>query len=130
MLDTCDFTVAAPMKSSWKISALLEPRAIKSQHLALPVGESLQTARHYGIDGKPVGKPADEASGDRRRQQGSSVSYGANRGDEFLGWDVFEDKPAGAGPQHFVDVLVRVEGCQDQHPYFPVGLLDDPGSGL
>ena len=28
MLDTCDFTVAAPMKSSSEISALLDPRAI------------------------------------------------------------------------------------------------------
>jgi hypothetical protein len=28
MLDTCDFTVAAPMNSSAEISALLDPRAI------------------------------------------------------------------------------------------------------
>jgi hypothetical protein len=29
--------------------------------------------------------------------------------------------------QRLVDVLVRIEGGQDQHPHIPVGLLKDPG---
>jgi hypothetical protein len=99
-------------------------------HLALPVGEALEPARNGGVDGQPLGELPDEAPGDRRRQQRPAVGHGADGDGQLVGGDVLEHEAAGAGAQRPVDVLVRVEGGQDQHPDVPVGRGQDPGGRL
>ena len=40
----------------------------------------------------------------------------ANRGQQIVGVDVLEQEAAGAGPEGVEDVLVEVEGGEDDHP--------------
>src|SRR4029453_13195440 len=59
-----------------------------------------------------------------------AVGHRAHGNGELLGRDVLEHEAAGAGAQCLVDVLVRVEGGQDQHADVPVGLGQDPRGRL
>jgi hypothetical protein len=61
------------------------------------------------------GELADEAGGGGRRKDGVAGGNGVDGGDQASGLGVFEQETTGAGPQPGVDVIVKVEGGQDQH---------------
>jgi hypothetical protein len=63
-----------------------------------------------------VSRAAGRAAGHRRGQQGVAGGHDLDGVDQVLGGDVLEQEPAGPGAQRRQDVLVEVEGGQDQHP--------------
>ena len=74
-------------------------------------------------------KRADEAAGDGGVEEGAAVGDGSYRRCELFGRDVLEDEAAGAGLECPVDVLVGVEGRQDDDLEWPVGSFEDGGGG-
>jgi hypothetical protein len=60
----------------------------------------------------------------------SSRSTSTSRVDEFLGWRVLEQEPAGAGAQRLEHVVVPLEGGEDDDPAGDAGLGDDAAGGL
>ena len=69
----------------------------------------------------------DHALRDRGREQRVAAGDDADRGDELLGRVVLEHEAAGAGAERLVDVLVEVEGREDEDPRGGVGGEDAPG---
>ena len=62
--------------------------------------------------------------GERRASPAATVRIAAI---ELLGLLVLQDEAAGAGAERLVDVLVEVEGREDQDPGLAVGREDLPG---
>jgi hypothetical protein len=58
----------------------------------------------------------DEPAGDVGGEQGIAGGDVADGGGQLAGPDRLEQKAAGPGPHGLIDVLVVVEGGQDQHP--------------
>src|SRR5215469_3668369 len=58
----------------------------------------------------------DEPASGRRGEDRIAAGDGANSGEQLGRWRVFEEKPAGAGLEPGEDVLVQVEGSEDQDP--------------
>ncbi len=75
----------------------------------------ISAALAAGRFGLLSGELTDEAVGSARRQDGVACGDGVDGGDQAGGLGVFEQEAAGAGPQPGVDVVVEVEGGQDQH---------------
>ena len=107
-------TVVSLTKSAWAISPLESPRA-----------RSLRTSSSRAVSSDEVGgcagggwRPAANCSISRRVmrgcEQGVACRDDADGGGELLGADVLEEEAAGAGPQGLVDVLVEVEGGEDE----------------
>ena len=115
MRATWVLTVVSETMSSLAISALESPRAT-----------CLKTSSSRGVSssrpgGGAAGRAAagellDQAARDRGREQRLAVGDDPDAGDQLLGGRVLEQEAAGAGAQGLVDVLVEVEGRQDQHP--------------
>jgi hypothetical protein len=57
----------------------------------------------------------DEAAGGGRSQDGVADRDGTDGGDQAGGLGVLEQEAAGAGAQPGIDVIVEVEGGQDQY---------------
>ena len=68
-----------------------------------------------GWSGWAVGELADQAGRGGRREDGVAGGDGMDSSDQAVRLGVFEQEAAGAGPQPRVDVIVKVEGGQDQH---------------
>ncbi len=69
----------------------------------------------------------DQASGDLRREQRVAVGHDAHRVEEVVGERVLEQEAARPGLERAVDVLVEVEGGEDQDPGVDLALGDRPG---
>jgi len=86
------------------------------QHFVLARGEVVQhgrVARHAGAL-LPVTEAGDQARGDRGRDHAVAGGDDADAGDEVGGRRALEKEAAGAGLQAFVDVLIEVEGREDE----------------
>jgi len=70
-----------------------------------------------------AGEVRDQPPGDRGGQQRLPVRDDPDRVDEFGGGGVLEQETTRAGPQRVIDILVKVEGREHQHPQagFAVG---------
>jgi hypothetical protein len=99
----------------------------QAQHIAFAIGKRLQPP--VLARGGRVDEPFDESAGDRGGEQGLAGVHGAHCGGELLGRDGLEQESARACPKGRVDVLVHVEGGQDQHSAAGSGCGDQP-SGL
>ena len=113
------------MNSSLPISAFDKPARDQAEHVHLARGQRLHRLRRRLL--VDTGELRDHPTGDRGRQEGVAAGDRAHGGDQLLGRVVLEDEPAGAGLQRPVDVLVEVEGRQDQDPAGRVGGEDAPG---
>ena len=67
-----------------------------------------------GCVGPQPGELAYEAAGDGGREQCFACGDDPHRVEQPLGGDVFEQEAAGPGAQRVVDVLVQVEGGEDE----------------
>src|SRR5215470_8920267 len=57
----------------------------------------------------------DEPAGRRGGEDRVAAGDGADSGEQLRGGRVFEEEPAGAGLEPGEDVLIQVEGGEDQH---------------
>ena len=87
------------------------------QHLALALGEPVEQrgvlrrrARGGAWRGGHLG---DDAAGDLGREQGVAAPDGADRLDELVGLAVLEQEAAGPGVEAVEEVVVAVEGGED-----------------
>src|SRR5205823_3034293 len=71
-----------------------------------------------------AGELLDHTGRDGRREQRVAGGDGADRGDQLLRRVVLQHEPAGPGPEGLVDVLLEVEGGQDQDTRRLVGRED------
>lgn len=111
-------TVASLMNSSLAISRLDGPLAVSlSTHFAR--GQRRQLGRPFvpspGVSGL-LGERFDQAAGDAGREERVSPADRRHRGEQLLRPRVLEWKAAGTGTQGAVDILVQVEGGQDEDP--------------
>jgi hypothetical protein len=58
----------------------------------------------------------DHPAGHGRVQDGVARGKGPDRSDELIGGGVLEQEPGGAGAERFVDVFVKVECAEGEHP--------------
>jgi len=77
-----------------------------------------------------VDEALEQAAGDLRGQQGVAGHDGAHAFDELVGRSAFEQKAAGAGTDRLIDVLVEVEGREDQHLGRRVGAGEQAPGGF
>jgi hypothetical protein len=95
-----------------------QPAGHQAEHIKLPRGEGgqrfwrLAGARRPGGEGEPGDKPP----GDDRVDQRVPGGHAAHGDDQLIGRRVLEQEPADPGAQRLVDVLVGVEGGEDQDP--------------
>ena len=75
-----------------------------------------------------AGELADQAPGDARREQCLPGGHHPDGGEQVGGQRVLEQEAAGPGPQRREDVLVQVEGGQDERT--DVAARGDPPGGL
>ena len=116
-VDTWVLTVASPTTRRAAISAFDRPRATSREHLELARGQLVERgSRPDALLPRRVGGPVncvDEPAGDLGRQQRVAAGDGADRVDEVLGVGILEQEAAGAGAESVEDVLVEVEGGED-----------------
>ena len=62
----------------------------------------------------PAGELLDQAAGDARRDQGVPGGDDADRGEDVVQRHVLDEESGRAGAQRAVDVVVVVEGGQDE----------------
>ncbi len=74
-----------------------------------------------------AGELGDHPSGHRRGQERFAHGNGPDRRDQLFGGIVLEDQPARAGPERLVDVLVEIEGREDEDACEFVGGQDPSG---
>jgi hypothetical protein len=91
-------------------------RALREQleDLALARGELRQGGREVVLARGEPGERLDDATGDRGRQHGLALVDDLDRRDELLRRGVLEEEAARAGAQPVVDVLVEIEGREDE----------------
>ena len=85
------------------------------QHLALPFG---QPGQHPVAGRRPFGaggQVGDEPPGHARRQQRVAPGHHPDRLEQVGGLGVLDQEAAGPGADRLVDVLVGLEGGQDDH---------------
>jgi hypothetical protein len=93
-----------------------ESAADQGQHFSLAIGQDVERrARGHGRT-RPIDELADEPAGDAGRQQRLARRHDLDRPDQLDRLDVLEEEAAGAGSQGIDDVLVELEGREDQHP--------------
>jgi len=93
-----------------------QPLGQQPQHLQFPRGQIGQAGVRDDLAGLVRGEPFDQPAGDGRGEQRVAGANRAHRGDELLGRGVLEQEPARPGGQRGVDVLVEVEGGEDDDP--------------
>ncbi len=90
------------------------------QHVELPGRQRGQPLGHGGRGGgrgpQRPGEGADQTPGDGGIDQRVTGRHRPDRADQLLGRGVLEQEAAGPSAERLVDVLVGVEGGQDQHP--------------
>ena len=74
-----------------------------------------------------MGVGGQQPAGDARRHDGVSAGDRAYRREQIGRRSVLQQEAARSGPQRRVDVLVEVEGGEDDDPRAAVGLDDQPG---
>ena len=72
----------------------------------------------------------DDLAGDRRREQGVAGGHDPHGVHQLLGRGVLEQEPAGPGAERLEDVVVALEGGEDDDPAWDVGFSDDAAGGL
>ena len=107
--------VASLTTSDAEMSALDRPASDQRDHLPLAVG---QRSQELGCVGLRMGAGSDEGfdqpAGGGRRQQSLPGCDHPDRVEHPLGRCILEQEAAGTGDQRCVDVLIRVEGGQDE----------------
>jgi hypothetical protein len=98
-----------PTSSSTSRSRTVSPRA------GARTGRA-RARRAVGLLQKHAGEAGDEAPGDTGRDERVACGGDTDRGQDVVQGHVFDQEPAGAGPQRAVDVLVGVEGGEDDYP--------------
>jgi hypothetical protein len=93
-----------------------QPAGDRAQHVQLPRGERPQRLGQPARRAGHQREAGDQPPGDGRVDERVARGQAPNRADQLVGRRVLEQEPAGAGAQRLVDVLVGVEGGQDQHP--------------
>jgi hypothetical protein len=85
------------------------------QHLTLSVREARERGWLAGRRrcGEHGGEPVEEAAGDARRDDGVAGVDRPDGGDQLLRRRILQEERAGARPQRLDDVLVEVEGGED-----------------
>ena len=122
---TCVLTVVSLMNSRSEISPFDSPVGDQAEDVELP--------RRQLVDGlgphrtRQLRELLDHALGHRGRQQRVTGRDGAQRGDQLLRRIVLEDEAAGARLERLVDVLVEVEGGEDEDAGRRVGGEDVAG---
>ena len=89
------------------------------EHLELALGEVAQHLSTWAAAGRrgPAGGVLEEAPGHRRREQRVARGHGADGVDDVAALASLRRKPLEAPARRaVVDVLVEVEGGQDEHP--------------
>src|SRR5690349_20774392 len=83
--------------------------------LALTFGEAVElfAGTTAALTAVGSGHVPDQPAGDRGRQDRFAGRDGPDGADDVRGWRVFEQEAAGAGPQGTQDVVVGVEGRED-----------------
>src|SRR5947209_976596 len=81
-------------------------------HLALPVGEQVEVGNRGGASG-PAGELLHKTAGHTRGQQGIAAGHGPYSGHQLGRVRVFHQEAAGADAQRLEDILVKVEGGED-----------------
>src|SRR3984957_4906834 len=115
MRPTWIFTVPSDRNKLAAISLLDMPAAMREKtSCSRPVRVCRSWAAGWLLAG-PGGELAGQAVGGGRPEDGVAGGDGPDRGDQAGGLGVLEQEAAGAGPQPGVDVIVKVEGGQDQH---------------
>ena len=105
-------TVLSVMYSSSAISLLVRPRATAARTCSSR-SVSGSTGCRGGAPGPAVGERLEQPGGDARGDQRVAVGGGVDGLGEQRRPGVLEQEAAGAGPQRGVDVLVEVEGGDD-----------------
>ena len=113
------------MNSSRPISALERPVGDQAEDLALACRQLLELPR--AARPRVARELPDHALGDGGREERVAGGDGPDRRDQLLGRVVLEHEAAGAGAERLVDVLVEVEGREDEDPRGRVGGEDAPG---
>ena len=113
---TCVFAVDSPTTSRSAISPLDRPWAT-SRRTSISRGvRSVESGGDTGPGGRPPHELLDESTGDRGGEQRVALGHVPDGGGQLGRPDGLEQEPAGAGPHRLVDVLVHVEGGQDEDP--------------
>ena len=107
------------------------PAREQQQHLALALGELLQTGRAVGLaHRRPAGELGDHRARHRRSEQRGAACDDADRVEQLLGRRVLEHEAAGTGAQRVEHVLVQAERREHQHPHVVAQRRDDAARGL
>src|SRR5690348_14686910 len=114
MRATCVFTVASPTTSSLAMSAFERPATSRSTSSSR--GVSSASAAGLALGGGLRGVALDQPASDRGGEEGVACRDDTHRLAQLRGARVFEQEAAGAGAERLVDVVVEVEGSQDQDP--------------
>jgi hypothetical protein len=100
------------------------------EHLDLALGQCSHGGGDVGAGWRSTDELLDEPAGDVGGEQGVAGGDVAHGGGQLAGPDRLEQEAAGARAHRLVDVLVEVEGGQDQHAGGAAGDLDHPAGGL
>src|SRR5690348_3468233 len=97
--------------------------------LALTFGEAVElfAGTTAALTAVGSGHVPDQPAGDRGRQDRFAGRDGPDGADDVRGWRVFEQEAAGAGPQGTQDVVVGVEGREDDDLGRPLAAAHDFG---
>ena len=109
------FTVPSPRNSRPAISAFDSPPASSRRTSSSRSVSSASRRSSPGGAGR-AGELLDQPARHRGRQQRLAGGHDADCVDELLGRRVLQEEAAGAGAQRLEDVVVLLEGRQDQHP--------------
>ncbi len=112
-----------------------EPVELLRAVRAVAAGDALLspsvTRRVIGQFAARAGELADDPAGDARRQQGVPGRDRPDRAQQLDRFGVLDQEARGARPQRLEDVLVQLEGGQDDHPGTGQrGLRGDAPGGL
>ena len=97
-----------------------EPSGQEAENLAFSGGQARQGAGRPQVRDRLLGHAVDDASSDRGRQQRLAARRRVDCGDQLLRPGAFEQEAGRAGPERPEDVVVELEGGQDQDAYVGV----------
>ena len=123
--------VAGLMTRRSPISALDRPRADERDDLRLALGELVEPAGRRDGGGRAGGEGLHHAPRDRRREQRLALGHDAHSAHDVLGVGVLEQEAGRARAQRLEDILVDLEGREDDDlDAGQLGLGHDPARGL
>src|SRR5215831_4352592 len=95
----------------------------EAQDLELAPGEAVQRPRRRA---RRAGEPLEQSLCHRRAEQCVAGGHDADRVDELFRLDVLQQEAACTGADRFVDVLVRIEGREDENSRLSAARDDPP----